>query len=250
MSEAKSTRRVLVTGSSRGLGRAMALEFGRRGYSVAVHYVRSQAPAEEVADRIRGAGGEARVFEGDVADADTCQALVKEVIAEFGGLDILVNNAGITRDTLALRMREEDWRAVIDTNLSSAFFLAKAALRGMLRQNHGRIINISSVGGLIGNVGQANYVAAKAGIIGLTKALAREYAARGVTVNAVAPGFIESDMTAGLSDELKGRYLEQIPAGRFGRPYEVAEAVVFLASEGAAYINGQTLTVDGGMVMS
>jgi len=215
-----------------------------------VHYVRSQTSAEEVAARIRDTGGEARVFEGDVADADTCQALVKEVIAEFGGLDVLVNNAGITRDTLALRMREEDWRAVIDTNLSSAFFLAKAALRGMLRQNHGRIINISSVGGLIGNVGQANYVAAKAGIIGLTKALAREYAARGVTVNAVAPGPVDTPLLQfdQLTDEQKELELQN-PLGRIGRPEEVAHVVSFLAGERSSFITGQCISVDAGAAM-
>ena len=243
-------RRALVTGSSRGLGRAVALELGRRGYAVAVHYVRSAEPAERVAEEVREGGGQAAVFCADVSKADACQDLVKAVIKELGGLDVLVNNAGITKDGLALRMKEADWRNVLDTNLSSAFYLSKAALRGMLSNKWGRIVNVASVVGLSGNAGQANYVAAKAGLIGLTKALAKEYAAKGVTVNAVAPGFITSDMTEGLPEELKERYLEQIPAGRFGTPEEVAAAVAFLAGEGAAYINGQTLTVDGGMVMS
>lgn len=241
---------MLVTGSSRGLGRAMALEFGKRGYSVAVHYARSEGPAEEVAEEIRAARGRAAVFGADVSSAEACQDLVKRVTAELGSLDVLVNNAGITRDTLALRMKEEDWRSVLDTNLSAAFYLSKAALRGMLRANWGRIVNISSVVGLVGNVGQANYVAAKAGLLGLTKALAKEYAAKGVTVNAVAPGFIESDMTAELADELKTAYLAQIPVGRFGQPAEVAKACLFLASDDATYINGQTLSVDGGMTMT
>jgi 3-oxoacyl-[acyl-carrier protein] reductase len=216
---------------------------------VAVHYVHSEAPANEVAEQIRAAGAEARVFGADVADPAACQQLVKDVTQALGGLDVLVNNAGITRDTLALRMKAEDWQNVLDTNLSAAFHLSKAALRGMLRAGFGRIVNISSIVGIRGNVGQANYVAAKAGLIGLTKALAREYGARSVTVNAVAPGFIESDMTDALPDEVRQAYLKEIPAGRFGRPEDVAAAVAFLASEEAAYINGQTLPVDGGMVM-
>jgi 3-oxoacyl-[acyl-carrier protein] reductase len=240
----------LVTGSSRGLGKAMALELGQRAYTVAVHYANSKEPAEAVAETIRSYGSTAAVFGANIADANSCQDLIKQVISELGGLDILVNNAGITKDTLALRMKEEDWVSVLDTNLSSAFYLSKAALRGMLRNGWGRIINISSVVGIMGNVGQANYVTAKAGIIGLTKALAKEYASKGITVNAVAPGFIESDMTANLSQDLKKAYLSQIPVGRFGQPEEVAKAVAFLSSHDAAYINGQTITVDGGMVMS
>ncbi len=240
---------VLITGSSRGLGKAMALEFGRLGYKVAVHYARSEGPAQDVATDIRNAGGEASVFAADVSSADVCTELVKSVIAEMGSLDVLVNNAGITKDTLALRMKENDWTSVLDTNLSSAFYLSKTALRGMLKNNWGRIINISSVVGIMGNVGQANYVAAKAGLIGLTKALAKEYAGKGVTVNAIAPGFIESDMTASLTDELKAAYIAQIPVGRLGQASEVAKVVAFLASTDASYVNGQTLAVDGGMVM-
>ena len=239
----------LVTGSSRGLGRAIALRFATDGFDVAVHYVSSAAPAEAVVEAARAAGVRATAFQADVADAAACQALVKAVTAEFGALDVLVNNAGITRDTLALRMKEGDWDAVLATNLGGAFHLAKAALRGMLRSEWGRIVNLSSVVGLMGNVGQANYVSAKAGLIGLTKALAREYAGKGVTVNAVAPGFIESDMTAGLPEALKTAYLGQIPVGRFGRPEEVAAAVAYLVSDDAAYVNGQTLVVDGGLVM-
>ncbi len=241
---------VLVTGSSRGLGRAMALEFARQGYRVAVHYASSEAAAQEVAAAIGDLGVDVGLFQADVAQADACQALVKAVTATFGQLDVLVNNAGITRDTLALRMKEEDWLTVLNTNLSSAFYLSKAALRGMLRANWGRIINISSVVGLMGNVGQANYVSAKAGLIGLSKALAREYASKGVTVNAVAPGFIESDMTAELPETLRSQYLAQIPVGRFGKAEEIAKVVAFLASDAAAYINGQTLSVDGGLHMS
>ena len=239
----------LVTGSSRGLGRAMALRLGADGFKVAVHYVNSEAPAKEVADRITEAGGQAEVFQADVADAEACAGLVKEVTKALGSLDVLVNNAGITRDTLALRMKQADWDDVLNTNLSSAFHLSKAALRGMVRAENGRIINISSVVGLLGNVGQANYVAAKAGLIGLTRALALEYSGRGITVNAVAPGFIESDMTAELNEDLRADYLARIPSRRFGTAEEVAAAVAFLAGDQAAYITGQTISVDGGMAM-
>ena len=239
----------LVTGSSRGLGRATALELAERGFTVAVHYARSEEQAQEVIGKIEAVGGRATAFKADVADAEACQTLVESVTKELGSLDVLINNAGITRDTLALRMKAEDWQQVLDTNLSAAFYLCKAALRGMLRAKWGRVVNISSVVGVMGNVGQANYVAAKAGLIGLTKALAQEYASKGVTVNAVAPGFIASDMTEDLAADLKAKYLERIPVGRFGKPEEVAKAVAFLASEDAAYISGQTLVVDGGMVM-
>ena len=243
-------RVALVTGSSRGLGRAAALRLARAGHALAVHSARGEAAAAEVVAAIVDAGGRAKAFGADVADPDACADLVQRVTATFGRLDVLVNNAGVTRDTLALRMKREDWDAVIATDLSSAFHLSKAALRGMLRAGWGRIVNVSSVVALMGNVGQANYVAAKAGLIGLTKALAREYAGKGVTVNAVAPGFIESDMTAALADELRDAYLAQIPARRFGRPEEVAAAIAYLASDDAAYVNGQTLTIDGGMVMA
>lgn len=249
MSQENTEKVVLVTGSSRGLGKATALRFGSLGYKVAVHYANSAAGAEAVAEAILEAGGDAATFQADVADEDACTRLIKDVQQHFGRLDILVNNAGITKDGLVLRMKRSDWDAVLATNLSSAFTLSKAALRGMLANKWGRIINVSSVVALNGNPGQANYIASKAGLIGLTKALAQEYGAKGVTVNAVAPGFITSDMTEGLSDELKDGYLERIALRRFGQPEEVAAAVVFFASAGAGYINGQTLLVDGGMVL-
>lgn len=250
MSEGKREGRVvLVTGSSRGLGRAMALRFGASGYRVAVHYRGSADAAEAVADEIVTGGAEAEVFGADVSQEDACVSLVKAVQERFGSLEVLVNNAGVTKDGLALRMKTDDWRTVLDTNLTSAFILSKTALRGMLSRKWGRIVNVSSVVALNGNPGQANYVASKAGLIGLTRALAQEYGAKGVTVNAVAPGFITSDMTEGLPDALKEGYLGRIAAGRFGRPEEVAAAITFLASDDAGYVNGQTLTVDGGMVL-
>lgn len=242
-------RTVVVTGSSRGIGRDTAALLGELGYRVAVHYASSAGPAEELVAALRAKGGEAEAFRADVSDPGACQELIKSVVDRFGGLDVLVNNAGITRDGLAVRMKDEDWRSVIDTDLSSAFYLSRTALRYLLKSETGRIVNVSSVVALRGNAGQANYVAAKAGLIGLTKALAREYGGRGVTVNAVAPGFIESDMTDALPEEVRERYLQEIPAGRFGSTRDVAHAVAYFASAAAGYVNGQTLAVDGGMVM-
>lgn len=240
---------VLVTGSSRGLGKAMALEFARQGYSVAVHYARSQAPAEAVAQEISNLGATSAIFQADVGDVDACADLVKQVKSALGAPAILVNNAGVTNDTLVLRMKPAQWQQVLDVNLSAAFYLSKAVLRGMMSARWGRIINISSVVGLMGNAGQANYVAAKAGLIGLTKSLALEYAERNITVNAIAPGFIRSDMTDELSDEIREQYLSRIPLRRFGSAEDVAKVVAFLASDDAAYMTGQTLSIDGGMVM-
>jgi len=238
----------LVTGSSRGLGKAIALELGKT-QKIAVHYNNSSAAAEAVAQEIISQGGQAEVFQANLANSDDAKELLKEVKNKLGTIDILINNAGITKDGLVLRMKDDDWQEVINTNLTSAFLLSKTALRGMLKNKWGRIVNVSSVVGISGNAGQANYIAAKAGLIGLTKALAKEYASKGVTVNAVAPGFIESDMTDKLPEELKTSYLSQIPVGRFGKAQDVAKTVAFLVSDGAAYINGQTIVVDGGLIM-
>lgn len=237
----------LVTGASRGLGRATALKLAADGFTVAVHYGRGAQQASEVARLIAEAGGQAQTFGADLSEAREAAELVERVIQDLGGLHVLVNNAGITRDTLAIRMKDEDWDDVINTNLKSAFVTCRSAIKHMMRQRYGRIINVSSVVGLMGNPGQANYVASKAALIGLSKALAKEYGARGITVNAVAPGFIRSDMTDKLSDEQKRAYEGAIPLGRLGSPEDVAALVAFLASEGAGYITAQTIGVDGGL---
>lgn len=239
----------LVTGGSRGIGRAIALALAAQGVNVAVNYAGSAAAAQETVDRIAELGAEGIALQGNVGSSAEAEQLVKEVIAKWGKIDILVNNAGITRDNLIMRMKEEEFDQVIETNLKGVFNCLKAATRPMMKQRYGRIINISSVVGAIGNAGQANYAAAKAGIFGLTKSASRELASRGITVNCVAPGFIDTDMTRQLSDEVRGELEKGIPLARLGRPEDIANSVVFLASEGAAYMTGQTLHVDGGMYM-
>ncbi|HET7521990.1 MAG TPA: 3-oxoacyl-[acyl-carrier-protein] reductase [Bacillales bacterium] len=239
----------LVTGASRGIGRAIALDLAQQGANVAVNYAGSRDKAEQVVADIEKLGSKAFAVQASVADADAVRSMVKQVTGEFGSLDILVNNAGITRDTLLMRLKEKDWDDVINTNLKGVFHCTKAVTRQMMKQRSGRIINIASVSGVMGNAGQASYSASKAGVIGLTKTSARELAARNITVNAVAPGFIATDMTDELSDEVKDEMLSQIPLARFGKPEEVAALVRFLATDDSGYITGQTFCVDGGMVM-
>ena len=242
-------RIALVTGASRGIGRAVALALAANGADVAVNYAGSTQAAETVAEEIRAMGRKALVVQADVSDAAAVQQMIADVTKEFGRIDILVNNAGITRDGLLMRMKDEDWDAVLKTNLTGVYYCTKAVVKAMMKQRYGRIINMSSVVGVTGNAGQANYAAAKAGVIGFTKATAKELASRSITVNAVAPGFIESDMTAGLPDKAKTDMAASSPLGKIGQPADVAQAVVFLASDWAGYITGQTLHVDGGMVM-
>ena len=239
----------VVTGASRGIGRAIALELGRRGNFVVVNYNGSAENAEAVKQEIQAAGGEACAMQCDVSDYGACEAFMKDVIKEYKRIDILVNNAGVTRDGLLMQMKEEDFDTVVDTNLKGAFHTIRFVARQMLKQRSGRIINLSSVVGLRGNGGQVNYSASKAGIIGLTKSAAKELASRGITVNAIAPGFIETEMTAVLPEETKAATLKEIPLQKFGKPEDVAQAAAFLASEEAAYITGQVLCVDGGMAM-
>lgn len=239
----------LVTGGSRGIGRAIALKLAENGADVAINYAGNTAAAEEVKAAIEQMGRKALLIQCSVADTDSVQAMVNQVVKELGRLDILVNNAGITRDGLLMRMKEADWDDVMNTNLKGVYNCSKAVMRTMMKQKSGRIVNMASVVGEMGNAGQANYAAAKAGVIGFTKSLAKEVASRGITVNAIAPGFIATDMTRVLSDDQKAEMARTIPLGRAGQPEDVANAVLFLASEGAAYITGQVLNVDGGMVM-
>lgn len=239
----------LVTGASRGIGREIAFELAREGASVAVNYAGSEAKALELVDEIKALGRDAFAIQADVSNSDSVNDMVKETVERLGKLDILVNNAGITKDNLLMRMKESEWDDVININLKGVFLCTKAVTRQMMKQRSGRIINISSIVGVSGNPGQANYVAAKSGVIGLTKTTAKELSSRGITVNAIAPGFITTDMTDKLNEEVKAEMLKQIPLARFGEPKDIARTVIFLASEDSNYMTGQTLHIDGGMVM-
>ena len=239
----------VVTGASRGIGRAIACELAKRGNYVVINYAGSKEKAEEVKAEIEADGGEAETVQCNVADFEACQTFLKDVAKKHGHIDILVNNAGITKDGLLMGMSEEDFAKVLDTNLKGTFNCIRHVSRQMLKQKSGRIINMASVVGICGNAGQANYAASKAGVIGLTKSAAKELASRHITVNAIAPGFIQTDMTAVLSDKVKEETAKMIPMGSFGEPEDIAKAVAFLASEDARYITGQVLCVDGGMAM-
>ena len=245
----KSEKTALVTGASRGIGRAIALTLGQAGYAVAVNYAGSEAAAEAVKNEIIAAGGKAFTLQGDVSDPEDVKHMFEKIKEGFGFLDVLVNNAGITRDSLLIRMKESSWDEVIATNLKGNFLVLKAAAAMMIRRKKGSVINISSVVGLTGNAGQVNYAAAKAGVIGMTKAAAKELASRGIRVNAVAPGFVHTEMTEVLSEKVKEGATAQIPLGKFGETEDIANAAAFLASDEARYITGQTLHVDGGMAM-
>ena len=245
----EQNKTALVTGASRGIGRAIALQLAEDGFDIAVIFAGNEAAAQETCALIEQKGRKAVPVRCDVSDPQQCKGAVKAVLDNFGGIDVLVNNAGITRDALVLSMKEEDFEKVIDTNLNSAFYMIKNTYHQFMKRRSGRIINISSISGLMGNAGQANYAAAKAGMVGLTKSVAKELAGRGITCNAVAPGFIETDMTAVLSEKVKTAAEAQIPMKKMGKPEDVAAAVAFLASDAARYITGQVLSVDGGLNM-
>jgi len=239
----------IVTGASRGIGKDIALYLAKEGAKVAVNYSGSKDRADAVVEEIKASGGEAFAIQASVDKADDVQNLISSTLEQFGSVDILVNNAGITRDNLLMRMKEQEWDDVLNTNLKGVFLCTKAVTRQMMKQRAGRIINITSIVGVSGNAGQANYVAAKAGVIGLTKSSAKELASRNITVNSVAPGFITTDMTDALPEDIKSQMLSQIPLAKFGNPLDIAKAVAFLASEDANYITGQTIHVNGGMYM-
>ncbi|MCR5250053.1 MAG: 3-oxoacyl-[acyl-carrier-protein] reductase [Lachnospiraceae bacterium] len=239
----------LVTGAGRGIGRAIALKLAKLGAKVIVNYSGSKEKAEETVALIQAEGGDAEALRCDVSDYEACGELAKNVLAKYGRLDILVNNAGITKDGLLMGMSEEDYDRVLDTNLKGTFNMMRHFSRSFMKQRSGRIINIASVSGVLGNAGQANYSASKAGVIGLTKSAAREMASRGICVNAIAPGFIDTDMVSAMGEDIRGKLIEKIPLGRVGQAEEIAEAVAFLAGDAAGYITGQVLCVDGGMAI-
>lgn len=239
----------IVTGGSRGIGRAVALKLANAGAKIVINYAGNINAAQETKDMIEAKDGNALIIQADVSNSAAVDAMIKQTLDTFGHIDILVNNAGITRDNLLMRMKEEDWDAVINTNLKGIFTCTKAVSRIMMKQKSGKIINMTSVVGIIGNAGQANYAAAKAGVIGFTKSMAKELASRNITVNAIAPGFINTDMTAVLPEQVKTDLAAKVPLGRLGMPEDVADCVLFLSSEAAKYITGQTINVDGGMVM-
>ena len=237
----------LVTGAGRGIGRAIAIAFAEEGAEVVINYNGSEERAKEVKQTIEENGGKASIYKCNVSDFVACEAMIKDIVKEYGHLDILVNNAGITKDGLIMKMKEEDFDSVLNVNLKGTFNTIRHSARQMLKQRSGKIINISSVSGILGNVGQANYAASKAGVIGLTKTMARELGSRGITVNAIAPGFVDTEMTGVLSEEIRENACKQIILGRFGKPEDIANTAVFLASDKADYITGQVISVDGGM---
>lgn len=237
----------LITGAGRGIGRAIAIALAKEGAEVVINYNGSEERAKEVKQTIEENGGKASIYKCNVSDFATCEAMIKDIVKEYGHLDILVNNAGITKDGLIMKMKEEDFDSVLNVNLKGTFNTIRHSARQMLKQRSGKIINISSVSGILGNVGQANYAASKAGVIGLTKTMARELGSRGITVNAIAPGFVETEMTGVLSEEIRENACKQIILGRFGKPEDIANTAVFLASDKADYITGQVISVDGGM---
>ena len=247
MAEQNKKKVAVVTGASRGIGRAIALELASRGAAVVINYNGSEERAKEVQKEIEEKGGEAEIRQWNVADFAACEKAVKDIVKTHGSIDILVNNAGLTRDNLFIRMSDEDWQLVLDVNLSAGFKLAKAAIRGMMKRRYGRIIGIASVVGVMGNAGQANYSASKAGMIAMNKCLAQEVGSRGITVNSIAPGFIRTPMTDVLPDDVKAQLLNKIPEGKLGEAQDIANAVAFLASPGAGYITGQVIAVNGGM---